>query len=360
MGQDKKRLNQLLAFVKELYDDPDNREFAAGIQSIVGSGAVSNSMDSERMDEIYELCLEKNARDQAMGLYEEFPFKSIKESLIEDYVIMERFRRKGDFLNFSAHLFLQIESICNAVCADERYQKIYSTLVNANVPAFIDYKGGIRDRREGSSMTISKLIFGNYEVTDRGDKKNTSLLDLWMVERVKCTLYFAAFGTCMSPSDLGEWKYNTNLLNDIYSVRCQADHRGGNMSEYKESRLREILPHKNRYYSVFFSELTYFVNKIIEGAQFTESLLEYAKSLSDDVEPESPPDVVEEESLPVIVEEEYTVSSALPGALFIKSERGSTEQVPANAYDRRLPFANGMPVIVTKTDGVITRVIPKE
>ena len=35
MGQDKKQLTKLLAFVKELYDHPDNKDFAAGIQAIV-------------------------------------------------------------------------------------------------------------------------------------------------------------------------------------------------------------------------------------------------------------------------------------------------------------------------------------
>ena len=35
MGQDKKQLTELLAFVKDLYDHPDNKEFAAGIQAIL-------------------------------------------------------------------------------------------------------------------------------------------------------------------------------------------------------------------------------------------------------------------------------------------------------------------------------------
>ena len=89
MGQDKKQLTKLLAFVKEVYDNPDNKEFAAGIRSLLGSGDSKSTVDSEKIDEIYEFCLEKNAKDQAEGLYDEFPFESIKDSLIEDYVIME-------------------------------------------------------------------------------------------------------------------------------------------------------------------------------------------------------------------------------------------------------------------------------
>ena len=54
MGQDKKQLTKLLAFVKEVYDNPDNKEFAAGIRSLLGSGDSKSTVDSEKIDEIYE------------------------------------------------------------------------------------------------------------------------------------------------------------------------------------------------------------------------------------------------------------------------------------------------------------------
>lgn len=48
MGQDKKQLTKLLAFVKELYDHPDNKEFAEGIREMV----LSDKDFQERLKEV--------------------------------------------------------------------------------------------------------------------------------------------------------------------------------------------------------------------------------------------------------------------------------------------------------------------
>lgn len=82
----------------------------------------------------------------------------------------------------------------------------------------------------------------------------------------------------MTSSSLGEWIYNTNLIYDIYLIRCQADHRGGEITEKQEKRLSAILPHQNRYFALFFSELTYFVNEITDGEKLTDALVKYAQS----------------------------------------------------------------------------------
>ena len=343
MGQDKKQLTKLLAFVKEVYDNPDNKEFAAGIQTLIGSRVPKSTVDSEKIEEIYEYCMEKNARVQAEGLYDEFPFESIKDSLIEDYVIMERFRRKGDFLNFSAHLYLQIENICNAICSDKRFQEVYSRLIVADIPAYVIYNGGVQNRySDNKNTTINKLIFGDYEVNEKGeDKKGIALPKLGMHDKVKCSLYFAAFGACMLQSNRGEWNYNTNLIYDIYLIRCHADHRGGAITANQEKRLSVILPHQNRYYALFFSELTYFVNKITDGKEYTDALVKYAQSL-------------------VEFEEEYIVSSVLPSALYIKKEGNQPDLVPANAYSKSGIFEKGMAVIATRKGGIITKVKPKQ
>ena len=73
MGQDKKQLTKLLAFVKGLYEDPDNKEFAAGIQSIVLNDLRAGDRReswTKQINEIYELCLKKNLREQAEDLQE--------------------------------------------------------------------------------------------------------------------------------------------------------------------------------------------------------------------------------------------------------------------------------------------------
>ena len=145
----------------------------------------------------------------------------------------------------------------------------------------------------------------------------------------------------MQQSNLGEWIYNTNLIYNIYLIRCQADHRGGAITANQEKRLSEIMPHQNRYYALFFSELTYFVNKITDGKDYTDALVKYAQSL-------------------VEFEEEYIVSSVLPSALYIKKEGNQPDLVPANAYSKSGIFEKGMAVIATRKGGIITKVKPKQ
>ena len=102
-----------------------------------------------------------------------------------------------------------------------------------------------------------------------------------------------------------------------------------------------ILPHQNRYYALFFSELTYFVNKITDGKEYTDALVKYAQSL-------------------VEFDEEYIVSSVLPSALYIKKEGNQPDLVPANAYSKSGIFEKGMAVIATRQGGIITKVKPKQ
>ena len=238
---------------------------------------------------------------------------------------------------------MQIENICNAICSDKRFQEVYSRLIVADIPAYVIYNGGVQNRySDNKNTTINKLIFGDYEVNEKGeDKKGIALPKLGMHDKVKCSLYFAAFGACMLQSNRGEWNYNTNLIYDIYLIRCHADHRGGAITANQEKRLSVILPHQNRYYALFFSELTYFVNKITDGKEYTDALVKYAQSL-------------------VEFDEEYIVSSVLPSALYIKKEGNQPDLVPANAYSKSGIFEKGMAVIATRKGGIITKVKPKQ
>ncbi len=336
MGEDKKQLTKLLAFVERLYKNPDNKEFAAGIESMVKNDTKSVIGDTCKIDEIYELCLEKNAKEQAKGVYAEFPLPDITNTLIEDYVVMERFRRRGDFHNYCAQLFLQIENICNAICADKQYQEIYTNLLHANISPFFDSKGAnINDRYSPPKatykpdITINKVVFWGHEKTfDGKEKKDMLPSQLDMQDRVRYTLYSAGFGSKLTyPNYFGEWNYNTNLIYDIYLIRCQADHRGGikELTDKNKERIANVLSEKNRYYALFFCGLIYFVNKIIEGNKLKDELITYARTIREHVE-------------------ECTVSSILPSTLFVKSVSGETHEIPIKICKDPQKFKEGQKI----------------
>lgn len=337
MGQDKKQLTQLLAFIKDLYDNPDNKEFAAGINAITLS--ETKEIRDARFDEIYEYCIEKNARKQANAFYENFPIEEIKNKLIHDYLLMESFKRRGDFFNYSAHLFKQIECISSFICNDDSYNTAFKNLYNS--PSLIDYSERILSisSRKVNSSPVYKLLFDEYTKKDNKEKNEIALKDQYIKDKIIIALYFGGYNTCLfNTYEFNSFKYK---LSDIYLIRCEADHGGNKRSEKEETKFEKIIAEQDQYYTIFLKTLFYFVDKISEGFSKRKELFDYSKDIP-------------------LEEKTAVVSSALPGALFIRLEGQSPIQVPQEAYSKSMDFHNDMEVLVSVKGGTILKVTPIE
>ena len=77
----------------------------------ITSSASSALIDDDRLNQIYEYCIEKIIRKQAEDFYKDFPITAIVSTLIDDYVRMESFRRKDSFGDFCLALYQQIECV---------------------------------------------------------------------------------------------------------------------------------------------------------------------------------------------------------------------------------------------------------
>ena len=88
--------------------------------------ASANSVlsENERINQIYEYCIEEIIRTQANDIYKDFPFLSIKDTLIGDFVRMESFRRKDNFGDFCLALYQQIECMTNRLCEKKELSDI--------------------------------------------------------------------------------------------------------------------------------------------------------------------------------------------------------------------------------------------
>lgn len=128
MGTDKKKqVNQLLVFVKHLYDHPDYNEFAAGIRSIVlnDEGFLSElrkevaASDPETLRKIETyLSLDFQIDAKELPDYGFIVEDSAREKLLSDYREMLRYRfgtrnHKIDFPEFCRYALLQIEMLVN-------------------------------------------------------------------------------------------------------------------------------------------------------------------------------------------------------------------------------------------------------
>lgn len=114
MGQDKKQLTKLLAFVKELYDDSDNSEFVAGINAIVLNHlAITTNEGIEKI---------KDALEIRADLSIDYSF--VKDIFVQKQLLIDNLRMENVLLNlsmpererydnFCVNAFLQVENILN-------------------------------------------------------------------------------------------------------------------------------------------------------------------------------------------------------------------------------------------------------
>ena len=127
MGQDKKQLAKLLDYVKDLYSNPDNKEFAAGIQDIVLNDkqfyerllSSNLKLNPESLGKIEQyLSLDYRIDSKLLPDYSFIDNENARETLISDYREMLRYEygtrsHKIDFSEFCRYAVLQIEMLVN-------------------------------------------------------------------------------------------------------------------------------------------------------------------------------------------------------------------------------------------------------
>lgn len=154
MGQDKnKQLTKLLAFVKDLYDNPDNKEFAAGIQSIVISDKdfmkryreATATGDPGALQKIESyLSLDFKIDSELLEDYSFITDEGVRRQLLSDYREMLRYQfgtrsHKVDFLEFCRYAHLQTEMLINYYL-ETVFKGDFTAMVNAMREAYHDFK----------------------------------------------------------------------------------------------------------------------------------------------------------------------------------------------------------------------------
>lgn len=334
MGQNKEELNKLLSFIEALTLQPGNEDFVAGLRALLLSDTPG--VEKAKLDEIYEYCIERNSRNQATDFYKNFPIKELKNELIESYVLMESFKRRGDFLNFCAHLFKQIEGVANYICSLPEYQQIFTNLLDC--PAIFKYDKDSKPYRDPESISVAVLIYDAYGQTSDGkEKKNIALKKQSIQDKIKILMYLAGYvARLYSHSEFKAFGFN---IFKLYLVRCEADHSGATRTEKQELIYREAVENPGKHYIEFMTLLNSVISKVSTGFQEKDTLFKFAESYG-------------------VEEHEGIVSSALPSALYVKVNNGSASSVPSTAYDHNTKFENGMKVHVIIKHSTIVNVTP--
>ena len=131
MGQDKMQLTKLLAFVKELYDHPDNKIFAAGLNAIVLNRlTITTNQDIKKVKEALELRADYS-----------IDYSFVKDIFVQRQLMIDNLRMENVLLNlsmseierydnFCVNAFLQVENILNYYFC-EKYNKNLDSILTA-------------------------------------------------------------------------------------------------------------------------------------------------------------------------------------------------------------------------------------
>ncbi len=278
--------NKKVAIEKIYQLTKQDAEFNEELRKKLGITSIANSVviDDERLNQIYEYCIEKIIRKQAEDFYKDFPVINIIPSLIDDYVRMESFHRKDIFGDFCLALYQQIECITNKICESATLSDITDKMWG--------YEAYVKNAENGKETDIRERT-GSYRIADLifpGENKNTGMLNAveksmkslqnqYAYDKIKIIVYFYGFGAKMKSSDYDSFREITGLLNDIYQCR-NMNHRGNTQTPWEEETLKRIEPLKSFYYFKFLGVLAQYVEIIKLGFSMIPDIASYAKTLT--------------------------------------------------------------------------------
>lgn len=232
-----------------------------------------------RLNHIYEYCIEEVLKAQAEDFYSGFPIEGLVPSLESDFVCMEAARRKGDFGRFSLELFKQIEQIAAHLCNDPDLNLIAQSMWGLPVCVQKDgyKKMSISDRKPESKKIASFVLIPSKNMSE---KIKNGLGKLQILDKLRVIVYFVGYQARMVGSEFNDWCSFTELLHEVYAIRCAAAHGGGEVSNPRQQEvLDRIQPMKELYAFKFMGALAQFVTCVRDGMEHLPQMKEYAESI---------------------------------------------------------------------------------
>ena len=260
-----------------------NTEFDMELRKRLNVASANSVLsDDERINDIYEYCIEDIIKKQATEFYADFPLQTIKDRLIGDYIRMESFRRKDNFEDFCLSLYQQIECMTNKLCENKDLSDI--TEIMWGHPAYLKIEKG-KDTsiyNRGGDYTIASLLFpGNNKQSGNTNafvKSRISLQTQYAMDKIRTIVYFLGYKAMMKSGDYDSFVEITSLLNDIYQCR-NMNHRGNSQNQWEKETFDRIFPLKSLYYFKFLGVLAQYVEDIKEGWGYIPELKKYSESI---------------------------------------------------------------------------------
>lgn len=253
----------------------------------IASSASSAIADDERLNQIYEYCIEDIICKQADEFYKDFPIPELQDQLRADFRKMELFRRKNSFDDFCLSVYQQIENITNFLCEDESFNEVAQKMWA--YPAYLRQGEGITPKLEERSSIYGKPYFAIAHLVFIGKDEQghpnsiirtaKPLREQFAWDKIRNVVYFIGY-----KAEMLNWMYNgysdiCNLLYELYQCR-NLNHRGGNKTEKAEGVINKIKPLQSLYYFKFYGLLTQYVEFVKDGFPLSPRLISYANGLN--------------------------------------------------------------------------------
>ena len=265
--EEKDKIKDLLKMLSEKLKKPENKELMNGFLNELSPLFTTGE---QRIDDIYEMCIEKIIKEQAAAFYKNFPLKDKRETLERDYIRMERARRKDDFEDFCMAVYQQIECMVNRIGNDPILNTVAERLYA--YPAYCK-DGNIKDRPD-SQWLVSHMVFGKGDYS----KYKQSVASLYAMDKFKCILYFVCYKASPENSDYRPFLSICSDVEDIYKYRNK-NHRGNENTEDEIKIYNRIDPIQSFYYLKIIGLLARIVEMIQTGYPLSQELINYANSL---------------------------------------------------------------------------------
>lgn len=217
--------------------------------------ATTDDVDNDKIEQIYELCVEEILRQQAENYYEPFNFFSEKAKLVDDYVNMEHARRRNKFDYYSLCLYEQIERIINAILSIPDFK---TCIIRKDNKLWNEFGCKIKEKQ----LTIGNVIWGEdkneKEKYLSSGKKRAENDNLSARDKIHIIIFFLKYFVNEGLSYKKEYDVLCKSYEDIYICR-NTIHRGSQQSEKDKDRLIEIHEKEASYYFEFNWLLTQFI-----------------------------------------------------------------------------------------------------
>lgn len=256
MALDPTILDKILHIVQRLKDTPEGESFIAKLREILDSeNAPVLSFNDQRIDHIYEYCVEDIVSSQAEKFYENFSIPQLKPRLKELFIGMEFARRNDDFDEFCAYMYRQLEGIfsvmANDPIVDEIAHKVY------NLPTL----------QEG--QIVANVLFYNINDYSGQSKLEKTLNKLQAIDLAVVLIYII----CLKASRIINYKYFNNLkqdINDIYQYRNKHSHEGSVFTANQQKIFARVAPVYNYYYLKFYGTFAFIIDCVNKNYPITD------------------------------------------------------------------------------------------